>query len=234
MKKHWSIGILAAWTCWAQAPPLTPQQMEAAIEADLRGRIDREAGPPDGVRGNFGTAPPAFPQPEERPTGQSISVARLRHKVPKAASALFERARKDANAGHHPRAASELEEALARDPEFAAAYAQLGVEYTRLGRDRDAETALRRSLDLDPNSATANYYLGVVQFRSGDAPGAELSARRAVQQAAENAWAHFFLGYVLWGRVDAQAEALQHLQYAARTLPDAKRYLADLRELQTR
>lgn len=226
MKKRCVIGILTGWSCWPQAPPPTPQQMEAAIEAELKGRFEREASPTEGLQSPFRTAPPAFVQPQpERPTGQSISVARLRHKVPKSARTLFGRAQKDARAGDHPRAAAELEAALQRDPEFAAAYTQLG---TRLGRDRDAETVLRRSLELNRNSATAHYYLGVVLFRTGDVQGAELSARRAVQQSAESAWAHFFLGYVLWGRAESHAEALKHLQYAARALPEAKEYLQGL------
>lgn len=214
MKPRWLIGIVAACWGWAQTPTPTPQEILDSIQAEMHGRMDREEAVPNDV----------LPRPLQ-PTGQTVSVARLRHKVPRAAQAFYRKAQKESRAGRYQQAAVELEAALRRDPEFAEAHTLLGVEYTRLERNRDAEAALGRALELDPNSATAHYYMALVRYRFGDLAEAEQSARRAVQQAPASAWPQFFLGYLLYPHEESRPEALQHLRYAARALPEAKEFL---------
>jgi Flp pilus assembly protein TadD len=231
MKKKWVIGLLAGWICWAQIPPQTPQQVEAAIEANLKGPGELPLSPEEGERFPFRTIPIDIQPPGSvllRPTGESISVARLQHRIPKEARQSFERAKKLSKAGDHERAARELEAAILRDPEFAGAHNQLGVEYGQLGRFREAEAAFQHSLELDPNFWGAHLNLGVVLFRVGDLSGAEKSTRRALQHSAEDAKVHLFLGYLLCQREGTKAEGLRHVQYAARTLKEAQRFLRSL------
>ena len=222
MKKSCAIGMLTVWACWAQPTAWkTAAEAEAELEKDLHGL--REAREP------FPYEDPYENVVRERPSGIAISVAQLQHKIPKDARKSFERAHKLSKAGDHARAAEELEAAVQRDPKFAAAYHQLGVEYGQSGRMAESEAAIRHALDLDPNSWAAHHDLGVVQFRTGDTAAAEQSARRALEQSPESASSHLLLGYLLCLRAGTWAEGLQHVQYAARSLPKAKEYLRSLR-----
>jgi len=224
MKRIWVIGILSACTCRAQPPVKTPAEMQAEFERDLRG--GREPSP-------FLIREDPFwdrTAGQQRPTGQSVSLARLQHKVPKEARKSLARALRLSKTGDHEKAAAELQTAIQRDPEFADAYGQLGVEYGELKRFREAETALRHSLELDPESWLAHYDLGVILVRSGNPAEAEQNVRRALRESGESARVHLLLGYLLWQRPETRAEGLQHVQYAARTIPAAKKFLRSLQE----
>lgn len=231
MPIRWVTGLLAAWTCLAQAPPKTPAQLEAALEAELKGDGSRPAIANAENRQLFPELPNDIqpPAPSERPSGQSISVSELQHRVPKKARQLLARALKLSQAGDHPHAAAELEAAVLRDPEFAGAYNQLGVEYGHLGRFDEAKTALRRSIEVDPASWGAHYNLAVVLLQTGDPAEAGRSLRRALEDAPENARAHWLLGRLLYQSGETRTEALQHLEFAARTMREARDFLQNVR-----
>lgn len=211
------LAMLAAWLCHAQPFPPSAAEIQEQTERDLRGTFDRPPFPAEAV-----------PVPRERPTGQSISVHSLQHKVPKAARQSFARSRKLSHAGDHQAAAAELEKAVKRDPGFASGYNALGVEYAQFGRFAEAQAALQHALELDPNFANADYNLAVILLQIGDLTGAEQSVRRNLQLASENPYAHWLLGYLLLQHDATQAEGLQQVQYAARTLKEAKQYLANV------
>lgn len=218
MKNRWIVGGVLLCECWGQLAIKSPEEAEAELERGLRGWSDR-------VEGNS----PATRSPA--PTG-SVSVAQLGHKVPRGAQKLFERAYRVSQKGDHAGAAAELERAIGCDPEFVAAYTNLGIEYGRLGRLDAAAAMLRRSLDLDPHSSMGHYNLAAALFRIGDLAGAEQSARRAVEQSPENAWAHLLLGDLLSRKERTRGEGLRHIEFAARSLPEAKDLLQSIEHLQ--
>ncbi|MGH7631586.1 MAG: tetratricopeptide repeat protein, partial [Gemmatimonadales bacterium] len=86
-----------------------------------------------------------------------------------------------------------LEQAVARDPNYALAYAVLGHAYTELGlaiagsiRPEDAfskaKAAVSRALDLDPGLAEAHAMLGFLRFVCDyDWTGAEQEFKRALE-----------------------------------------------------
>ncbi|HJT86902.1 MAG TPA: hypothetical protein VJ732_03575 [Bryobacteraceae bacterium] len=215
--------IVLACTGWCQPPamgpspypivgvPTHPQPFEPEVFTPHRADEARET-------------PPA-PFPGIRPTGASISVARLMHKVPKQAKKAFFAAAKYSRSGDHGRAAAQLTLATRDDPEFAAAYTQLAVEEMRLGGLTEAADALRKSLAIDANSWDTHYVLSLLFLQEGDLAHAEESSRRALALAPTSAATHLVLGYVLYLREPTLPTGIEHIRYAARSLPYAREIL---------
>ena len=219
-------GMLVVCICPAQTKPPKPEEIDAALRADLRGNAEPSQRPTVGL--DSGRKPFQIEPPESRPnrpSARSVSVIQLRHKPPKQALQSVARGARFSQAGDHHRAAAELEKAIARDPEYANAHDRLGVEYAQLGRVAESEVELRRSIVLDPAAWTAHYDLAVTLYRIGDLAGAQQSTRRALDLSSTNAQAHLLLGLLLCGREETRADGVKHLEYAARTILQAKELL---------
>jgi len=236
----WLSWRFFALPCAAQIPQMSFTDIENSFNRDLRGEGAACEQPTRGALTSVVGVPPPNLECSERLlsaetakphepvlSGTSVSVEQLRHKAPKEARRAFERGGKFDRSGDHRRAASEYEKAIIRDPEFADAHNQLGVEYAELGRNGDAGMEIRRSLALDPGSWSAHYNLALVLFQAQDIVGAEKSARQALDLSRSNAKVHLFLGLLLVYRME-KSDGIQHLQYAARTMPIAKRILEEL------
>ena len=103
-----------------------------------------------------------------------------------------------------PKAISYYEQAIARDPNYALAYAGLANAYILLpfyaGADRldagsKAKDAALKALQLDPNLAEAHAALGkVLFFREIDLAGAMREYKRAIELNPNDATAHHWFG----------------------------------------
>src|SRR5881394_1617610 len=103
-----------------------------------------------------------------------------------------------------PKAIAYYEQAIARDPNYALAYAGLAKAYILLpfytGADRfdaysKAKDAALKALRLDSNLAEAHAALGKVLFFSEiDLPGAMREYKRAIELAPNDATAHHWFG----------------------------------------
>jgi len=103
-----------------------------------------------------------------------------------------------------PKAIAFYEEAIARDPNYALAYAGLSSAYIilpfwagvdRLDASSKAKDAALKALRLDPNLAEAHLALGKVLFFSEiDLPGALREYQRAIELQPNDATAHHWLG----------------------------------------
>ena len=224
MRNRWIFGAVLVCECWGQPPVKTPIQLEEELERGLGGWSD-------GIEASLPATRSPTPLNCPAPLG-SVSVAQLGHKIPRAAQKSFARASRVAKKGDHAGAAAELENAIGRDPDFAEAYTNLGVEYGQLGHLDVAAAMLRRSVDLDGHLSMAHYNLAVALLRLGDLDGAEQSARRALEQSPENAWAHLLLGGLLWRKEGASGDGLRHIEFAARSLPEAKKMRQSIERLQ--
>jgi TolB-like protein/DNA-binding winged helix-turn-helix (wHTH) protein len=132
-----------------------------------------------------------------------------------------------------------FEEAIAKDPSFAPAYAGLAETYAshsvafpvehvsdELARMRAAS---EKAIQLDPLLAEAHDALGVVFARDGQWAQAEKSFRRAIELDPNRSWT--YLNYSFWllttlGRIE---EALQKMRVAERAdplSPDVRGHLA--------
>ena len=107
-----------------------------------------------------------------------------------------------------------LREALALDPEFALAWAELGRVHTRMASAvwvepeegwRRAREAVERALSLEPDLAEGHVQLGYIRrTHDWDLRGAEASIRRAMELAPGNAFVLRTAGLVAasFGHVD--------------------------------
>ncbi len=162
------------------------------------------------------------------PGPQSVSVTRLRHKPPGKARALFWRGMKLANAGQWQSGAQEFEQAVAIDPNFSEAHGNLGVVYSALGRFDQAAEELRRAIALDPATGVHHMNYAYVLIRLQRENEAEPEAQTAVALDPDNANAQCLLGYLLARRPDERQQAVAHLVYAAREVPEAHFVLAEV------
>lgn len=228
--RTWTIcGLLTAWICAAQtqsANPDNPAEIEARLLRDLRG-INEDA---RALAPSLTLTQIASGNQASRPADATVSVTQLQHKPPKEARQRLARGARLAQAGHHAQAAAEFEQAISRDPHYANARNRLGVEYALLGRYPEAEAELRRSISLDPTSWRAHYDLAVTLFREGDLAGAEENVRHALERSSASAEPHVLLGLLLWHRAETRAEGLNHLRYAAHTMPQAHELLIELQK----
>lgn len=88
-------------------------------------------------------------------------------------------------AGDAGRAERELEELVARAPDFARGWSHLGVARRRLGR-ADAGEALDRALELDPDDAHARYQRALLALERGDLARAEEDFARLAERGASD------------------------------------------------
>jgi eukaryotic-like serine/threonine-protein kinase len=112
-----------------------------------------------------------------------------------------------------------LDEAVAKDPDFALAYAALAESYSwgaGLGLMppqpalEKAERAASKALALDPDLATAHHALAWVRYaRQWDFAAAETEFRRSIELAPGNATAHLWYGMFLAQRERRDEAAFQ-------------------------
>lgn len=102
-------------------------------------------------------------------------------------------------------AIASLERAIGRDPNYAPAWANLGLryyydaQYTGGGSAmyQRADSAFERALALDPNLMLAAGQLTTSRADAGDLEGAYRQAESILKRRPENGYAHFILAYVL-------------------------------------
>jgi len=218
------IAILAS-QCTAQINPsgVSREQLKAEWErdptkvGDVPFNLLEECDPLIGVETGCGQPP----QPRQW-NGIVVYGPHLRHKVPKEATKLFYRALRLSHSGDHRAAEEELERAIRLDPYFAEAYCNVGIEYASTGSYQVAEARFRQCIAVDPASSDAYYNLGVLLMALGSPRDAEDTTRRSLELSPNNAKAHFLLGSLLLGVARNRIEAMQHLKYAARTIPSAR------------
>lgn len=227
------LGCLATSLGFAQIDEVSASDALAAVLADMRGTESRDPASveknrvPNDPTADFVTSLP-MPPPALQSKG-TVTVASLRHKIPKEAEKAFKRSAKLSKSGNLREAARELEKAVAGDPLFAEAQMNLGTVYLRIGQYSAAQEAMLRGISLDPSSSAAYSNLAALYLTTGDLGAAESNARRALALSSTNSRAHYLLGLLLLGSPQARPEALRHLEYAARELPAAATTLSKLR-----
>lgn len=138
----------------------------------------------------------------------------LRHADPTARAELF-------------KAIELLEQVIAKDPDFAPAYAGLAKTYATLsiipqrapeGVSEKMRAAARRALELDPLLAEAYEGMGLVYERDLAWDDADRAFRRALQINPNLAGAHGSLGILLWER-GRLPDGLQEMRTAVKLDP---------------
>jgi tetratricopeptide (TPR) repeat protein len=168
----------------------------------------------------------------ERPSGESVSVARLRHVPSRNARRAFLRGLKDAQAGAPREAVREFQRSVTFDPEFAEAHGNLGVEYTALGLLDEAEREAETAVDLDPSYAKGQFLLGFLLARRPQTR--RLAAAHLADAARQLPEAHFLLAKMYLDQGDSQiaAEELDRYRKAIPSRAKNQPHQADERSFQ--
>jgi predicted Zn-dependent protease len=117
----------------------------------------------------------------------------------------------DLEAAAPDRAHSAYTQALALDPDFAAAHVNLGRLLQVAGRTAEAVQHYRRSLEAGRGDPTAAFNLGTALEELGEWADAITAYRRAIQADREFADAHFNLAR-LYEQVGRRTAAIRHLR----------------------
>ncbi|MGH7327975.1 MAG: tetratricopeptide repeat protein [Polyangiaceae bacterium] len=148
----------------------------------------------------------------------------LKHSLhePQGSTAHYDLALALAGAGRLDRAAAECQTAIALDPGFLAAYANLITIDLRRGDDTGARKAADRFVALAPTSARALYARGLTALRNGDVATAQSDFNKLLQKNPAYAPVHYDLALVALheGRFDV---AEQELHTALASAPDYPR-----------
>jgi tetratricopeptide (TPR) repeat protein len=110
-------------------------------------------------------------------------------------------------------------QAIAIDPQFAEAHANLGAVLSRLGRYDDAVASYERALAIAPDLQAARINLGLAHFRAGAVGRAVSAFRDALARDPSSMQARSLLGLAL---VEAgkNGDAIPHLEAAATAMPN--------------
>lgn len=167
----------------------------------------------------------------ERPAGVGISIARLEHKVPKAARKEFERGAKSIREAKSSDAIRHLLKALELDSGYFDARFQLGNQYFATGNHNSSLREFDRTLEIDSSFVPAHINRAFVLLYLHRAQDAEASARRAVRLAPDNQAALYILGLALASRSPKSEEAAACLRGATGMFPRARLAMAEVLSL---
>ncbi len=164
--------------------------------------------------------------------------------VPPKALKEWEKSVEESAHGNPQKAIDHLLKALKIHPEFAEAYNNLAVQYSKLGRDKEAIEAVEKSVQLQP-SARAYWNLGIFHFQQRRNQEAIAALVRSNQLDGKNvapvrALAEIYYGigqYILalkrfweWNQLSPDPEAVLGMSHCYRRLgfeEEAKRELRD-------
>ena len=122
--------------------------------------------------------------------------------------------------GDYGRAIESFHRALAGNPGAPRAHYLAGVAYTQWQKPPEAIDEFRAQLALTPDDPETKNNLGYVLLEQGKTADGEALFRDVLQNHPDNGMAQYQLGKILLDR-DAVAAAIEHLESAARALPDA-------------
>lgn len=157
-----------------------------------------------------------------------ISLARLQHKIPKAALKAYQKGKQEFEAGHREQAEANLEKAVALDPQFFEATNNLGVMYLQDGKLEQSYQAFHRAITIDPSEPMAESNLAYVLLKMQRFPEAEEAARASVRSDGGMPQGHFFLAVSLLEQRKARKEAIAHLSKVQETFTPARELLKRL------
>lgn len=212
--------LVAAHDGWSQTPHSMEQQLR--MWTDFSGVLSNS----DWVEsrrilGRSGTE-------NNVPSGDRVSVAQLQHKAPGKAMSAFLRGMKFAAAADFQRAARDFARAVTIDPDYSDAHANLGVMYINLALPDQAAVEFRRAIQLDPAASSHHANLALALILLHLPREAEREAQTAVDLDHVNTKARYLLGFLLASHPETRGKAAEHLQYAARQLPDAHLILSEM------
>ena len=159
-------------------------------------------------------------------------AARLIEAAPKVNPEAFALYLQSARAPAGPEQMVYLEQAIAKDSNFALAHAKVAIEYIMRSHDKvKAERAIALALSIDPALSEAYDALGLLQmWINWDWPAAEAAFRRAIELSPHNSLAHHELGQ-LFMRLAQCDKAVAEAQKAVLQNPGVAHFQSGLAEV---
>jgi tetratricopeptide (TPR) repeat protein len=170
---------------------------------------------------------PSKPSPKES-TESTVSLQQLQHKVPAPALKAFHRGEQAAAEGNLEQARACFQEAVARDPEFADAYNELGAAEAGLNHFPEAAAQFQHAIDLAPEHRLALPNLSIALAKMKRFHEAGEVARRALRVVPNDGRIHYILATSLLEEHGNADEIILHLERAAATIPSAHVTAAEL------
>jgi tetratricopeptide (TPR) repeat protein len=158
----------------------------------------------------------------------TISLGRLRHKVPRKAVAQFKKAEKKVTAGDPESAIEYLQNAISIDPDYMEAHNNLGVRYMKANKPEQAVPYFRRAIELDPGIGLTYVNLAIALLKAKSPAEAEVAARRAVDLDGRSANSRYVLGMSLFAQQKSAPEALENLKLVENEFPESRLVVAQL------
>ena len=194
-----------AWAQTYSRPTAAPRTTDAAAlsaqarQREIHERFERGVGAE--MRGEWPAAAIEFRR-----------LIELDPPEPKGSTARYDLALAEIHLNRLDAAVSLLEEALHRDPRFAAAAANLVAVQLRRGNLTAARAVADRFVAFAPDSALALYGRGITALRAGDLAAARNDFRKLLDSDPSYAVAHYDLALVELksGRDDAARVELEH------------------------
>lgn len=162
------------------------------------------------------------------PAGGTVSINRLKHRPPKQAIKLLDKAETYHRKGQNDKAVEALEKAVEIDPELMEAQNSLACRYLEMKNRAKAIEHYRRALALDPSQSVLYVNLAVALVQDHRGAEAEVAARRAIDLDGTNERARYVLGMALYDRGAITPEALHLLHESSVQFPTAALTLAQV------
>ena len=159
---------------------------------------------------------------------QTISVDQLKHQIPTGAAREYRASLNSLGKGELQQSIAHCRNAIAADPNNAAAHNDLGVLYVTNGQMRDALAEFDLATSLQPGLVPAHINAGFAALGLDRPEDAEASVRKALEMERTNRRAHFLLGWSLAAQHRYTAAALESLEIASRDFPEAHLAAADV------
>jgi Flp pilus assembly protein TadD len=151
-----------------------------------------------------------------------VTLASLRHKVPKAAVREYRAAVEARNHGDGGAVLAHLLKAASIDPGFAAAHNDIAAQYIDVKRYDGALAELDKAEALDPASVAVQLNRALCLSRMSRLVEAEAAARRAMQLDGASPRSRYLLGMILINEKKFTREALDDLVESSEKYPQAR------------
>ena len=164
--------------------------------------------------------------PERRYVSSVVTLHELSHRVPSRAKRDFERALKAIGRQDDETAITYLKKAIEADPEYCAAWNNLGAAYLQLDRTELAIEQFIKAIEVDPHAAKPQLNLANAYIRQQLYADAVRAARRGIDLDRGDPSGPLILGMALVLEHKFTPEAERNLVKASQTFVFAELWLA--------
>ena len=181
------------------------------------------------LRDGFSTVTIRIPSPRggSKPGAGIVSVARMRHKVPKEAKKAFNLAEKKHRSGNIEGSLEDLKRATELDAEYLEAWNNLGCRYLAKGQTAEALAALEHAASIDKGAPFVFTNIGIAQAALRNYASAEGSTRTALSIDPTDTKARYVLGMTLVAQRKYTEETVKLLRQVEGEFPLARMALAE-------